>query len=490
MRFKSRLYSVQWNVLFLMLFFIVTPKAYTADITSYAFVKEDGTLKLRGRKIRLYGIHIPTTKRTCRTFTRPVKCSTQAALALEFKIGASFVSCEPQWRNDDRSTTAVCRVKGEDLGAYLIERGWALALPDAPFEYVALEKISRSRGIGVWGFPGQRVITKNLRPEVAGQDRPTTAYLLPSSVGNMARIKCYSVRRLSPFQGLLQIIESNKSRAVSADGINWQVQVHHEMQKPRWGSLDRVMITNRYLRYGVWSKRDGISRFPLPPAVDAKVIQDEASALVELIMQQGPTPPFPIGDLVEFWLLDRMTTLPLALLASGTSRARRSHIRSAEWFPALPHHRHDGLSSRSEELTHELKHKISNLVHDTAGRPASGQWFERDSQGCGLGLDGIRLDQSQINRRLSPDAFPNLALREQWERHADQKIVDEFHGWQAPVLLMLPGLPDKNREQLERLAIRRPLAVRASYNLYPKIIHRELINRALVEAEIRKAAAH
>ena len=160
MSVNSRLYGVPWSVLFLMVFFFVTPKAYTADITSYAFVEEDGTLRLRGRKIRLYGIHIPATKRTCQTFTRPVKCGQQAALALEFKIGSHFVSCDPQWRNDDRSTTAVCRVKGEDLGAYLIERGWALALPDAPFEYMALEKISRSRGIGVWGFPGQGVMTR------------------------------------------------------------------------------------------------------------------------------------------------------------------------------------------------------------------------------------------------------------------------------------------------------------------------------------------
>jgi endonuclease YncB( thermonuclease family) len=160
MSVMSRLDGVPWSVLVLMVFFIVTAKAYSAEITSYAIVKEDGTLRLRGRTIRLYGIYIPATDRTCQTFTRPVNCGTRAVLALEFKIGANFVSCEPQWRNDDRSITAVCHVEGEDLGAYLIERGWALALPDAPFEYVALEKIARSRGIGVWGFPGKRAITK------------------------------------------------------------------------------------------------------------------------------------------------------------------------------------------------------------------------------------------------------------------------------------------------------------------------------------------
>ena len=42
---------------------------------------------------------------------------------------------------------------GEDLSAYLLEQGWAVALPDAPFEYQTLEKIARSRGFGVWGTP-------------------------------------------------------------------------------------------------------------------------------------------------------------------------------------------------------------------------------------------------------------------------------------------------------------------------------------------------
>jgi endonuclease YncB( thermonuclease family) len=156
----SSLYGVQWSVLVLMIFLVVAPRAYTAEITSFAIVKEDGTLRLRGRTIRLYGIHIPATERTCQTFTRPVNCGARAALALEFKIGGNFVNCDPKWHNDDRSITAVCYAEDEDLGAYLIERGWALALPDAPFEYVALEKIARSRGIGVWGFPGQRVITR------------------------------------------------------------------------------------------------------------------------------------------------------------------------------------------------------------------------------------------------------------------------------------------------------------------------------------------
>lgn len=127
-----------------------------ADISSYAFVERDGTLRVDGRTIHLYGIYIPPTEEACHTNERPVSCSSRAALALEFKI-AGFVHCERIERRADGSLTARCRADGEDLSAYLLKRGWALALPDAPFEYMALERIARQHNVGVWGFGVERI---------------------------------------------------------------------------------------------------------------------------------------------------------------------------------------------------------------------------------------------------------------------------------------------------------------------------------------------
>jgi endonuclease YncB( thermonuclease family) len=133
------------------------------EISSYAFVNEDGSLRIEGKTVHLYGIHIPETNRTCRTNRSPPVCGSRAVLALEFKIDG-FVRCELLQRNDDRSYTGRCRVNvtyfddGEDLSAYLLQKGWALALPGAEFEYHALERIARSRGFGVWGMPVDNVI--------------------------------------------------------------------------------------------------------------------------------------------------------------------------------------------------------------------------------------------------------------------------------------------------------------------------------------------
>ncbi len=131
---------------------LAMPQA-SAALVSYAKVREDATLVVGSRVVRLYGIYVPPMGRTCRTNLRPVKCGSNAALALDFKI-RGFVHCEQVRKHRDRSITARCLNKGVDLGAYLIERGWAVALPNAPFEYQVLEKIARTRTMGIWGMHG------------------------------------------------------------------------------------------------------------------------------------------------------------------------------------------------------------------------------------------------------------------------------------------------------------------------------------------------
>ncbi|AGA89712.1 micrococcal nuclease-like nuclease [Thioflavicoccus mobilis 8321] len=128
------------------------------ELVGHAFVRDDGSLLIRERVVHLYGIFIPETSRQCRDWIRPVRCAERAVLALDF-IVQGFVRCEPQFERADGSLEAICHVErtsfdpGIDLAAYLIEKGWALARPEAPFEYQAVERIARARGRGVWGEP-------------------------------------------------------------------------------------------------------------------------------------------------------------------------------------------------------------------------------------------------------------------------------------------------------------------------------------------------
>lgn len=137
--------------------------APAAEIVSYAIVQDDATLRVRGKTIRLFGIYVVDTRRACSEVFRPVRCKPRAAGALDSKI-RGFVSCEPMARHPDGSLSAVCHVEEGsildppvDLGAWLIEQGLAVALPDAPFEYHTLEKIARVNRRGVWGFQVDRI---------------------------------------------------------------------------------------------------------------------------------------------------------------------------------------------------------------------------------------------------------------------------------------------------------------------------------------------
>jgi endonuclease YncB( thermonuclease family) len=128
------------------------PETLAFRLNSYAIINDDGSLSIRNHTIRLFGLAIPPTGRTCRTFERPVVCGSLASLALDFKIDNNFVDCETQGENPDGSLVAICRVNGEDLGAWMIAQGWARVLPGAPDEYGELETIARRNGLGIWGW--------------------------------------------------------------------------------------------------------------------------------------------------------------------------------------------------------------------------------------------------------------------------------------------------------------------------------------------------
>lgn len=147
-----------------LVFLLCAASVAAADIVSYAIVRDDATLRVQGKTIRLFGVYPVDTRRFCDPTFRPARCQTRASVALASKI-QGFVRCQPRRRLRDGTISAICYVEGPglldppvDLGAYLIEQGWAVALPDAPFAYHTLEKIARVRRRGVWGFQADSIL--------------------------------------------------------------------------------------------------------------------------------------------------------------------------------------------------------------------------------------------------------------------------------------------------------------------------------------------
>ncbi len=154
-------------LLVLLLALVAVQAPALAEIRRLAFVQDDGTLAVGSRTIRLHGIYIPPTNRVCRTAIRPVRCASRAVLQLDLRVDR-FVACERVARHADRSESAVCRVRDRnsplgpeiDLSAWMLYHGWAVALPGAPFEYLALERIARERARGIWGTPVDEIVRR------------------------------------------------------------------------------------------------------------------------------------------------------------------------------------------------------------------------------------------------------------------------------------------------------------------------------------------
>ena len=61
-----------------------------------------------------------------------------------------MVTCERKDTDRYERTVGLCRVFGEDLGAWMVGLGWALAYRAYSTRYVPAENLARSRGLGIW----------------------------------------------------------------------------------------------------------------------------------------------------------------------------------------------------------------------------------------------------------------------------------------------------------------------------------------------------
>jgi hypothetical protein len=98
----------------------------------------------------LHGIDAPESDQLCLLNGGPSQCGQEAAHVLFDKIGDSVVSCEP--RDIDRygRVVAVCFAHGEDLNAWMVTNGWALAYREYSLDYVQQEQSASAAKAGMW----------------------------------------------------------------------------------------------------------------------------------------------------------------------------------------------------------------------------------------------------------------------------------------------------------------------------------------------------
>lgn len=159
-------------------------------------VTDGDTVAIRDIRIRLHGIDSPESGQACQDSAgKKYRCGQAAALALADKIGSSSVSCEP--RDTDRygRTVAVCRLAAEDLNAWMVAQGHAIAYRRYALDYVDQENEAKAAKRGIWAgsfqFPADwRRAQRSEGRQIQPSPQPAPAVSTPSGCsikGNISR---------------------------------------------------------------------------------------------------------------------------------------------------------------------------------------------------------------------------------------------------------------------------------------------------------------
>jgi hypothetical protein len=281
-------------------------------------------------------------------------------------------------------------------------------------------------------------------------------------------IEYYGVRRISPYLGVIQVVDTGLVRAYSTTGDRWI---------PR-----RVYDSERF-----WSSRDteglpeGFGTLPRDALVDA--------------LRRRPRLPFPQLDLLELWLLHRDTGLPLALLKTCRWERDLEPVQDPSWRPFMPGCASfampelDGSRAACFGDPRRCQQELLDLVNSAAKPHPRAQWFRRHGDGHGTGMEGLRLEPGWEGRVLERGRFPELLVDEAtWDSARDRRLVQGFHDWFAPLLLAHQGLSRPLRKRLEEATCRAPARLAESYAMIPEMVDPEAMQVAMVASRLMRSA--
>lgn len=114
-------------------------------------VVDGDTIEIDGRRVDLFGIDAPERDQTCMHNGNAYECGLDAAYSLQKVIALSEKRpfCEDEGM-PSRKPALVCFADHENLSLLMLMRGYAVALPEAPFEYQEKQDQARFAGLGLW----------------------------------------------------------------------------------------------------------------------------------------------------------------------------------------------------------------------------------------------------------------------------------------------------------------------------------------------------
>lgn len=293
--------------------------------------------------------------------------------------------------------------------------------------------------------------------------------------GETEAVRSYAVRRVNPFRGVMQVIEAEEGRALSCNGMVWEILVR-ATQGNILSSPGGDNNKKTYYRFGMWSMDDGLMKRSNSPVAgqDYFELASKCEALTEYVREHHHQLPFDLEDNLELWLFDSDNQRPLALLSSLTPGASLPSPESRYWSSCI------GPSGSPSQRRFPQSRDLESQVSQRAGFSINKYWIKRLPGG-----DGILANTASS---IPADQFPVLLLDENWVNDEEQHRAREYIKWISPSLLTLQHLDKDTRTRIEKNLNVQAISIEHHWHLYPEIINQKLLKAARVQSQIEKCS--
>lgn len=285
-------------------------------------------------------------------------------------------------------------------------------------------------------------------------------------------VRSYAIRRVNPFLGVLQIIETVDGRASSTNGVVWDIEVRSEVAGG-WGSLNQSSRQVAYYRFGLWSLESGLISRPLVSQHRGGPLFRQCESLIECVHERYDQVPFRLIDNRELWLYDSNDEQPVVLLASVTANDRLPTPEPRYWASCI------GVDGIESQRRFPRSRELEAMVRQRAGFNINKHWISRQEDGSGV--------DERVGTSIPAQLFPTYLLTLEWQESWQVELVHEYIDWISPSLLTLQQLNQSERIQLECAMEIQARSIEYHWQLYPQVIDKGRLDAARVKSRLQQA---
>lgn len=127
------------------------PDVWDGKLLYRPLVTSSASFEAMGYTIFIAGTEPVTADATCKFDGVPWQCGERALLAFRYWLRGRAPLCQVLPTGERQPLVAPCRLGKQDVGAWLVSNGWALARPGGGYEEA--EQVARRAGMGIFGPP-------------------------------------------------------------------------------------------------------------------------------------------------------------------------------------------------------------------------------------------------------------------------------------------------------------------------------------------------